>query len=294
MLPDILAVIAPIFLCALVGYVWVKRGQHFDTGFITALVLNIGAPCLLFSTFMELGIKLTDFGMVILATVLIMLCVVAIASLVLTLAGINLRSHLFSQAFPNVGNMGLPLCLLAFGPEGLAMALAYFMVSTLCAFTFGVALVSGRLQLRDFPRNPIFISVCLTLLFLAFEVQVPKWLLDTTGLLGNFTIPLMLVALGVSLGRFRISSLQRSVALSLLRLLTGFGVSVAITTLLGLEGAARGAVIVQSSMPVAVFSYLFAERYQQEPEEVAGTVVISTLLSFLSLPLLLWYVLPAA
>ena len=61
--------------------------------------------------------------------------------------------------------------------------------------------------------------------------------------------------------------------------------------MLGLEGTARGIVILQSSMPVAVFSYLFAVRYQRSPEEVAGTVVISTLLSFLSLPLLLWYVL---
>ena len=47
-------------------------------------------------------------------------------------------------------------------------------------------------------------------------------------------------------------------------------------------------------MPVAVFSYLFAVRYNRSPEEVAGTVLISTVLSFLSLPLLLWFVLPAA
>jgi malate permease and related proteins len=49
--------------------------------------------------------------------------------------------------------------------------------------------------------------------------------------------------------------------------------------------------ILQSAMPVAVFSYLFAVRYNRSPEEVAGTVVISTLLSFASLPALLWYVL---
>jgi predicted permease len=73
----------------------------------------------------------------------------------------------------------------------------------------------------------------------------------------------------------------------------GFTVGVAIANLLDLEGVARGVAIMQSSMPVAVFSYLFAVRYNRSPEEVAGTVVISTVLSFLSLPLLLWYVLPA-
>ena len=54
---------------------------------------------------------------------------------------------------------------------------------------------------------------------------------------------------------------------------------------------ARGVLIVQSSMPVAVFNCLFAQRNQRAPEEVAGLVVISTALSFVTLPLLLWYVL---
>ena len=59
----------------------------------------------------------------------------------------------------------------------------------------------------------------------------------------------------------------------------------------GLEGVERGVVILQSAMPVAVFNYLFAAEYGADPEGVAGMVVISTVLSFLSLPLLLWYVL---
>jgi len=44
-------------------------------------------------------------------------------------------------------------------------------------------------------------------------------------------------------------------------------------------------------MPVAVFNYLLAIRYRRSPEEVAGAVLVSTILSFLSLPALLWYVL---
>jgi predicted permease len=117
--------------------------------------------------------------------------------------------------------------------------------------------------------------------------------LDTTSLLGDFTIPLMLIALGVSLGRIEVRNLHSSLLLSLFRLLTGFGVSLGVAALLGLEGAARGVLIVQSTMPVAVFSYLFAVRYERKPEEIAGAIFISTILSFLTLPLLLWYVLPA-
>lgn len=292
MLLDILAVIAPTFMCALVGFGWVRRGLHFDTNFVSALVLNVGAPCLLFSTFMQIEIDPRSFGQMLLATVLAMLGFGAVALGLLRLARLDLRSFLFSQMFPNVGNMGLPLCLLAFGQEGLVLALTYFMVSTLCAFTLGSALVSGQFTAASVLRNPILYAVLLTLLVLGLDLPVPKFVLDTTSLLGDLTIPLMLIALGVSLGRIEVRNLRSSLLLSLFRLLTGFAVSLGVAALLGLEGAARGVLIVQSTMPVAVFSYLFAVRYERKPEEIAGAVVISTVLSFLTLPLLLWYVLP--
>lgn len=62
-----------------------------------------------------------------------------------------------------------------------------------------------------------------------------------------------------------------------------------VVELLALEGVARGVVLIQSAMPVAVFNYLFAERFNRQPEAVAGMVVVSTTLSFFTIPaLLLW------
>lgn len=292
MLLTILSVIAPVFICALLGYGWVRRGIDFDTGFVSNLVTGIGAPCLLFSTFMDIDIDLHAFARMVGAALVTLLLFGAIALAVLKACKLDLRVFLPSQMFPNVGNMGLPLCLLAFGDEGLALGLTYFMVNVMFGFTLGMSISSGRLSFRDLLRNPVFHAVWITLAMLLLGLKPPGWIEDTTRLLGGMTIPLMLIALGVSLGRFRISSLKRSIALSALRIVMGFGVGAGVASLLGLDATARGIVILQSSMPVAVFSYLFAVRYQRSPEEVAGTVVISTLLSFLSLPLLLWYVLP--
>ncbi len=101
----------------------------------------------------------------------------------------------------------------------------------------------------------------------------------------------MLITLGISLARLKVASMPRSLGLSVLRLVMGFAVGIALATALDLEGAERGVLIIQMSMPVAVFNYLFAQRYNTAPEEVAGMVVISTALSFASLPLLLWFVL---
>jgi predicted permease len=291
MLYTIFSVIAPIFLCALLGFLWVKKGLPFDTPFVSRLVLEIGAPCLIFSSFMEQDIDMATFGTMAKAALLSMLLFGIVGGSILHLAGLDQRTWLPSQVFPNSGNMGLPLCLLAFGEEGLALGMTYFMVMTVFSFTLGVMITSGKLTLREFASNPTFVAVLITLLFLFTGTKPWVWVQNTTQLLGDFTIPLMLIAMGVSLARFRITSAGRSILIAALRLGMGFVVGVGVAELFGLTGVMRGVTILQSAMPVAVFSYLFAVRYNRSPEEVAGTVVISTLLSFATLPALLWYVL---
>ena len=78
--------------------------------------------------------------------------------------------------------------------------------------------------------------------------------------------------------------------MSALRLGLGFAVGLAVATAMGLEGTVRGVVIFESAMPVAVFNYLWAVRYNTAPEVVAGLVLASTALSFVTLPLLLLFV----
>jgi hypothetical protein len=89
----------------------------------------------------------------------------------------------------------------------------------------------------------------------ATGVRVPGWLANTTDLIGGLTIPLMLFALGVSLARLQVGSLERSLALSLVRLLGGAALGFGIGWALGLSDAARGVLAIQSAMPVAVFNY---------------------------------------
>ena len=104
-------------------------------------------------------------------------------------------------------------------------------------------------------------------------------------------IPLMLVALGHALGSFRIARFGPSAALGVSRLVLGFAVGWLVTAAFSLEGTIRGVVIIESAMPVAVFCFLLAARYDRHPEDVAGAIVISTVLSLASLPALLLFAL---
>jgi len=174
---EILAIIAPVFICAALGVVWARSGQAFENEFITRLVMWVGAPCLIVGTLGKVDVSLALLADIALAVIVLLLLTAALAIMLCRMQGLPWRNYLPSLVFPNTGNMGLPLALFAFGEQGLT-------------------------------------------------------------------------------------------------------------------GVLRGVLIIQSTMPVAVFNYLLAIRYRKSPEEVAGAVMVSTLLSFATLPALLWFVLP--
>jgi len=290
-LADIATVIAPIFICAGIGFLWGKLGKPFSTEMVTEIGLNIGIPCLIFSTLTRLNVSAAAFaetaGAYIAATALFL----AIGAGVLRIAGLPLATFLPGQAFCNNGNMGLPLCLFAFGEPGLAFAISIFVISSLGSFTVGLGIYSGRASWRALIFNPIIIGVAISLVFMIARWQPPQFVANTVQILGGVAIPLMLVSLGVAIARLKVGGLRRAVALAVLRLVMGFSVGAGIATAIGLTGPAHGVLVLQAAMPIAVNNYLLAQRYGRAPEEVAGTVVISTALSFATLPLLLWLVL---
>jgi len=291
MFGDLASIIAPVFICAGIGFIWQKQGRPYDTDLITTLITNIGTPCLVFFTLHEANLKVADFGIMALATILAITGFAAVGGVVLRLSGLSFRAYAPSIMFSNSGNMGLPLCLLAFGEAGLALAIVFFAVSAIQQFTVGIVISSGSMSFEKLLKVPIIYAVALALLIMALDLKAPEAIVNTAQILGGMTIPMMLITLGISLAKLRITSLGRSVGLSVLRLVLGFAGGWLVAMVLGLEGVERGVLIVQSAMPVAVFNYLFAQRYNTAPEEVAGMVVLSTVLSFATLPALLWFVL---
>lgn len=289
-LVDIAAIIAPLFVIAGIGLIWGRSGRAFDTNMIGTLTLNFGVPCLIFSTLTKLQVSLVAFGSIAGIYILAVLINLAIAAVVLRLMKLDVAAYLPGTIFPNNGNMGLPLSLFAFGDEGLALGISIFVISSLSNFTLGVALVSGRMTPREIAKTPAIYVVAAALIFLLAGITPPGWLANTTEIIGGISIPLMLLALGVSLSRLKVRSLGRSLVLAVLRLGAGFAIGYLLAWAFDLEGALRGVLILQCAMPAAVFNYIIAVRYDRAAEEVAGLVVASTVISFLTLPLLLYVV----
>lgn len=288
MLLQLIAIVAPVFGAVAVGYLWARFDRPFDVATVTHLVMYVGTPCLLLGTFNDARLSPEAFGAMALATLLCFLAMAVLGVAVLKLAGLELRAFLPAMLFPNSGNMGLSLCLFTFGEPGLALAIVTFAMTATGHFTVGAALSRGTLEPKGLLGMPLIYAVALGLALVLFDVSLPEPLGRTFKLLGGLTIPLMLIALGVSLSRLRPRRLPFAAALSLLRIVGGCAIALAVGALLDLAPLQRGVLVMQYAMPVAVYAYLFAERYDRQPAEVAGLVVVSTALSLPAVPLIIW------
>jgi hypothetical protein len=284
---ELLSVVAPVLVIALVGLAWARSGAHFDEVSISRLVLNVGIPCLVFRSLTSLDVPPVELARMagLAAAVMSMFAVGGLA--VLKAMKLPAHTYLGPLVFANSGNIGLPICLFAFGDAGLALGMAYFAVSSTCHVVLGGPLFAGSFSLRPFFRSPLTWAVVVTVGVVASGVTVPMWIARTTTLLGDIAIPLMLLTLGVSLSKMHPESLGRSIILSFVRLGLGVSAGLLLTTLLGVDGLTRKVLVLQASMPVGVLNYLFAHRYGRSPEQVASLVLVSTLLSVMSIPALL-------
>ena len=265
MFSQIFTVTAPIFIIVLLGYLWSVWKQKLDTETLSNLVVRVSTPCLVFTTLTRFHIEFELMRQMALAAFLALVLSFAIGATVLKLSGLSLSTFLPSLMHPNSGNIGLPLMLMAFGDEGLALGIAYFVV-----------------------KQPLIYAVIASLVVLVFDLPVPDWISKTTGLLGGIVIPALLMVLGHSLARLKISDLGLALFLTAVRAIMGVIIGFFLIWLLALSGPPAGVVFLMCTMPIAVFNFVFAEHFNRSPEKVAGVIVVSTALTFVLLPLLVW------
>lgn len=285
---QIFNVICPIFIITIIGYILERSSNNIDAKTISSIVLLIATPSLVFSTLTSLQI---DAATLLKMALSAMLCV-AVASVaglaVLRALGMSYRTFLPCLIMPNSGNIGLPLVLLTFGEEGLALGISYFFVIALLQYTVGAAIASGEYRLRDLARQPLIYSVILVAVVLLTKIKVPVIIATTTDLLGGMMIPAMLILLGTSLARLSVSDLRQAIIIAVARLGIGIPTGLVVIGLISLSGIEAGTVFLMASMPTAIVIYVFAERYRPDAQQVAGAVVVSTTLTFAVLPAIIW------
>jgi len=285
----------PIFLIAGSGYL-LGHYTEISPRPISQLILYVFSPCLIFTLLTESQLGGSEIVRIMsLATTSIAL--VGILTWVIgKVLGFNrsiMAGLLLTTMFMNAGNYGLPVVLFAFRETALSYASLFFVTSVACSYTIGAVIASsgstnlGQAMLNLF-KLPLIYGILAALVFMYTGWKVPLPLERAITLLGNASLPCMLLLLGLQLKKSARSNhiLPLGVA-SVMRLLISPLITFLLIPFFGISSAAQPAVILESAMPTAVLTSVIATEFNSEPVFVTTAVLVTTLLSPLTLTPLL-------
>jgi len=297
----ILGIILPVFIIIALGYGYARlRGDAVRDEMLAVnrVSMSVLCPLLIFTALAARDFDLVHNGTLILAGVLISIGSGALAWPVARLFGYDVRSFVPPMMYNNCGNMGLPLAVLAFGASGLGSAVALFMACNLVYFSLGIKLLESgrsagvRVSPWKFLVNPMMIAMMIGTAFAVVHVPLPEPVFQAMKMLGEACIPLMLFSLGVRMMDVNFRSWHIGVVGAIVCPLGGIMVALLLDQILSMTTEQRGQMYLFASLPPAVFCFMMAEQYKQEPDKVASIVLLGNLAALVSVPLGLWLGLP--
>jgi len=284
---QVLQTVAPVFILAAIGVIWVKLGWEYRVQFVTRLTMTLSVPALIFVSLMKTEIDPQALRDIALASLAAYVGIGVLLLVFLKVMNLNIRTYLAPLTFGNTGNLGLPLALFAFGAVGFDYAVVVFAIMAILSFTIGVWVVSGGGSPLTAIKEPMVWATILGGVFLVNDWTLPTWTVNTLSLIGQIAIPVMLITLGVAIARLKLGEFGQAIWMSALKYVICITISLGIGLLFALPPIALGALVIQVSTPVAVTSYMLAEKYDADAESVAGLAMVSTLMSIIVIPVLL-------
>ena len=284
-------VIFPVFFIIGIGYFIGKKDKKLDTKFITNFAANVGSPAMIIYA---LNVKNITFEIFVQYFWYYLIAIFGFAIIgiifLFFVKSKDIIRELPPFMMPNTGNMGFPICLFAYGFEGLGVAAAITALIILFHFTVGVFLADRRFSFDIILKSPAFYTIIISVLLLYYDIGLPVFVENTTFLLMYATIFLILMSLGIALTRLKIFSFKRSLISSIARVILGPAVGFAIIYYFDLTGFAAGVLLIQCSMPSAILNFLVGSMYspKENVDNVASMIFVSTVISFITIPIIVF------
>ena len=286
----IVGIIFPVFACAGLGtyYGWRFRP---DMAVVNRLNMEVFAPLLVFWALMDKPFDFSgNWGLAVGGVAVVLGSGLLLLPIALALK-INLKTFLPPMMFNNSGNMGIPLILFAFGEDLLQAAVVLFIIEMMLHFTVGLYMLDYKTNPLQLLRMPMIIAAIAGLVLSSLHVSLPAPLANTLKLLGQVAIPLLLFSLGVRLLDVSLKDWKLGVFGAIAGPAAGLVCALVLLPFLHLSTVEAGVLLVFAALPPAVFNVLVAEKYQQEPEQVASLVMLGNLGSLVIIPATLWFAL---
>lgn len=306
MLRVLMEVLLPVALVAAVGYA-LRRRLPLDQATLNRVVIYGMSPALIFTSLVTADLR-GDTALQMLALsvggALAMGAIAWVAGRAMGLRGGSLSALLLVSMFMNSGNYGLPASRFAFGEEGFTLALFFFVAQSVMGQTLGVAVAAAGAARgeRGLAREVAGRVLRMPQIYATTAALLVRWAgVDPSegsgpllgafrglALIGEATLPMMLIVLGVQLAGGVVREEPRLVALaSALRLVVSPLVAYGLGRALGMDDLSLAVGVMLAGMPAAVHTTITAIEFGSRPSLVVATVVATSLLSLLSLSAIL-------
>ena len=286
-------VLFPVFFIVGIGFLLGKKNPNFDTSFITTYAGNFGTPALVIFALTAGGVTFEVFKEFFFYALILLSAFAIVGLIFLVLMKKDYIRELPTFILPNTGNMGIPICLFAYGELGMGIAAAISSLVVLLHFTLNIFLAKRAFDFQTIFKSPAFYAIIITVLFLYFEQPVPQFVMNTVMLLAYGMIVMILMSLGVALTQMKVFSFKDAVITSTGRVILGPIIGFILIKIFGLTGVSAGVVLIQSSMPSAILCYLVASMYSPKEivDNISSTIVVSTVMSLVTIPITLFFAL---
>ena len=285
-----LAPVIPVFLLVAAGFLF-AHWKKISLTAVTEIIVYLGTPSLVFGSLASKPLQPADIAVLFTGILIIFAAVGLLIRLYFFCFRFHSRGFALPTLFMNAGNMGIPLALFAFGQAGFQRATLMFVMITFLQYSLGIYILNRHSNWTEIFRLPLIYAAVAGLCVNLAQIEIPELLLQPVTMLGQATIPIMLISLGYRL--HQVESLQWGHALggALLRIVGGFVSANIAAHWIGAEGVNRQVLLLYGSLPAAVVNFILTEKYRQDPGLAASIVVLSTLISVVTVPAVFWLIL---
>ena len=283
-------IIFPVFFVIAIGYFLGKKNPNLDTSFITNYAANFGTPSLIIFALTSTGVTFAIFAEYFIYALILLINFGIVGIIFLIIMKKDYIRELPPFILPNTGNMGIPICLFAYGKLGMGVAAAISSLVVFLHFTLNVFLAKKEFDFIVVLKSPSFYAILIIVAFLYFEIDMPQFVLNTVMLLAYTMIVLILMSLGIALTQMKIFSFKSAFISSIGRVIVGPIIGFILIKIFNLSGFPAGVLLIQSSMPSAILCYLVASMYSPKEvvDNISSMIVLSTIMSLITVPIIVF------
>ncbi len=297
---DLFFIILPVLIIFSIGFIGQKL-IGFDIKSISTAALYLMSPFLAFRTFYTNPLTM-DYVYIIgfsLILTVVLFIIVWLTSVFMKATKPQFSAMILGGVFMNSGNYGAPVVLFAFGAVGFDYAVIMMVFQSLLMNTIGIFFASlggeekATLQqsFQRVIRMPLIYAAILGLVFQAVSFTIPKPLMEGISLVADASIPTVMLVLGMQLAAIsRKKVAYRYVtAVTVIRMVASPVIAAIILSFMPVNDLLRSVIILQSAMPAAANTTMFALQFGTEPDLVSFTTFITTLISIITIPIVLFF-----